>query len=90
MKKINDQLSITDIDISYWNGRLMAQVYFLYMGQYSADGIYYANSKNYSSFGTQDLPSSMHDAIEEEVSDSSNKIKNFLNEKFREYEDEEN
>lgn len=85
MKKINNDLSISLIDINYTNDftLMCADVMFQYMGEYVAEASYYRNGTGYRWLTTEDLPDSLHNAITEEVEANEVAIQAFLEEQFQ-------
>lgn len=82
MKQINEHLKITSTFLCN-NGRTrVADVHFVYMDQFHADAEYCEGATGYNWLETANLPESMHVAMDEEITDNSEAIVGYLQEKF--------
>jgi len=89
MKQINKHLKITSVFLSTQCRRRVAEVHFVYMDQFHADAQYNEGSTGYAWIETTNLPDSMHDAIDEEITDNAETIVDYLQEKFEKEKAEE-
>lgn len=83
MKKITEDLEITDIDINMYGPLHGAEINLCFLGEYYARAMYFENSTGNSWFETTGKAAKIHESFSDEVEDNENEIIEWVNEQIK-------